>query len=233
MIGTNKGIVLILLYCAVLATVLSAPAHLRAEPDLLLYPNAPAEFRYNPVQYEAITSGHPDYDSEYQVGGVSLWDRGESRIAYEVFRAPNLTGISRSTNGRNEFVLMTNEFKVIVDGFSSYPRYLGEVCIRFIPDPPHSTALIEMAGTEIDYLIQPIGSINVRNETPNGFYTDTRSVHIRWSGAVGIRIAAYGDKNNNTVYDGGQHKWNIYVSDNSVPVENSTWGAIKALYEGE
>jgi len=233
--STNKGIVLVLICSTVvvfaLPTAVLAPT--QAEPDLLLYPDAPTEFRYDPVQFEAITSGHPDFDSDYQVGGVSLWDRVENRIAYEVFRAPVLTGISPSPNGRNEFLLMTNEFKVVVDGFSAYPRYLGSVYVRFIPDPPHATALIEMAGEKIDFLIQPIDPINVRDETPDGFYSSTRRVHIRWSGAVGIRITAYGDKNNNRVYDGGQHRWSIYVFDNSVPVKNSTWGAIKAQYGSE
>jgi hypothetical protein len=230
--STKKGIVLILICGTAVAFALpmAVLASTHAEPDLLLYPDTPTEFRYDPVRYEAITSSHPDFDSAYQVGGVSLWDRVESRIAYEVFRAPELTGISPSPNGRNEFLLMTNEFKVVVDGFSTYPRHLGIVYVRFTPDPPHATALIEMAGKDIDYLIQPVGSIDVREETPDGFYSNTLRVHVRWSGAVGIRITAYGDKNNNRVYDGGQHRWSIYVVDNSVPVENTTWGAIKAQY---
>lgn len=233
MIGTIKGIVLLLIGCAVAAAVPPMGGYVHAEPDLLLYPNAPAEFRYDPGQFEVITPGHPEFNAAYQLSGVSLWDRERNRIAYEVFRAPALTGISPSPDGRNEFVLMTNEFKVIVDGFSDYPRFLGKVYVRFIPDPPHSIALIEMAGNEIDYLIQPVGSIDVQNETESGHYSNTRTIHVRWSGAVGLRITAYGDKNNNTVYDEGRPKWSIYVSDNSVPVKNTTWGAIKAQYPAE
>ncbi|MGD8412613.1 MAG: hypothetical protein PVF33_00185 [Candidatus Latescibacterota bacterium] len=229
--GTNKGIVLTLFLCAAIAAVLCRPAYLHAEPDLLVYPDAPAEFRYDPSQFEAITSGHPDFDAAYQVGGVSLWDRTENRIAYEVFRAPVLTSITPSPTGRNEFVVMTNEFKVIVDGFCEYPRRLGEVCLRFFPDPPHASAQIEVAGVDIDRLIHRVGSVEAREEGPDGFFTGTKRIHVRWSGAVGIHITAYGDKNNNLIYDGGENRWSIYVVDNSVPVENTTWGAIKAQFD--
>ena len=235
MSSTTKGIVLILM-CGVLVgggLRAAALAETGAEPGLLVYPDVPTEFRYNPAEYEIITLGHPQFNPDYQIGGLSLWDKIEQRIAYEVFRAPQLTGFSSSSNGQNEFVLMTNEFKVIVDGFSTQPRYLGKVYVRFVPDPPHSTALIEMAGEEIDLLIQPIKPIDVQDLTPEGFYASTLSVHIRWSGAVGIRITAYGDKNNNRVYDGGMPRWSIYVQDNSVPVENTSWGAIKARYGSE
>lgn len=229
--STNKGVVLKLSCFVVIgALLLTTAVSTHAEPDLLVYPSVAAEFRFNPAEFHTISSGHPDFDPAYQVGGVSLWDKVENRIAYEVFRAPKLTGFSSSSSGENEFVLMTNEFKVIVDGFSAYPRYLGKIYLRFIPNPPHSTAMIEMAGTVIDFLIQPILPINVQDKTGDGFYSNTRKVHIRWSGAIGIRITAYGDKNNNRVYDGGSPRWSIYVEDNTVPVENTSWGAIKAIY---
>jgi hypothetical protein len=236
MARTTKGIVLkVICWSAVVGGLLATGTSVRAqsdllEPDLLVYPNKAAEFRYNPAEFELITSQHPDFNSDYSVGGVSLWDKSSGRVAYEVFRAPNLTAISPSTNGRNEFVVMTNEFKVIVDGFGDYPRYLGKVYLRFVPDPPQSTALIEIEGELIDFLIQEINPLDVRSQNPEGFYTNTERVQIRWSGAVGIRITAYGDRNNNRVFDGGNPRWSIYVADNSVPVENTSWGAIKAMY---
>jgi hypothetical protein len=231
--STNKGIVLKLLCCLAVAGALPVAASAGDEPDLLVYPNVPAEFRYNPAEYLTISAGQPKFDPDFQVGGVTLWDKVENRIAYEVFRAPQLTGFSSSPNGQNHFVLMTNEFKVIIDGFCSHPRYLGKIYLRFIPDPPSSTAIIEMAGEVIDDLIQPIRSIDVQEETPDGFFSNSRNVHVLWSGAVGIRIVAYADKNNNRVFDGGTPRWSIYVEDNSVPVDNTSWGAIKAMYSSE
>jgi len=231
--STKKGVVLIvILGLAVVGVLLtSTQTYAQIEPDLLVYPDAPAEFRFNPDEYETISPGSPDFDPLFQVGGVSLWDKTAQRIAYEVFMAPALTGLTPSANGQNEFVLMTNEFKVIIDGFNDFPRYLGQIYIRFAPNPPQSTALIDLAGQAIDGLIQPIAPINVEDATPEGYYSNSRLVHVRWSGAVGIRITAYGDKNNNRVFDGGVPRWSIYVEDNSVPVENTTWGAIKARFE--
>ena len=231
--STKEGIVLkVILGLAMVGVLLtSTQTYAQVEPDLLVYPSAPSIFRFNPVEYELILPGNPDFDPLYQAGGASLWDRTANRIAYEVFKAPALTGLTPSLNGRNEFVIMTNEFRVVVDGFSDYPRYLGQIYVRFAPDPPQATALIEMAGQMIDALIQPIAPINVEDETPEGYYSNSRQVHVRWSGAVGIRITAYGDKNNNMVFDGGVPRWSIYVEDNSVPVEQTTWGAIKARFE--
>jgi hypothetical protein len=235
MISTTKGIVLKVICGLAVAGALPLVvfASTEAEPDLLVYPNVPAEFRFNPAEYEVMSAAHPQFDPDYQIGGVSLWDKLEQRVAYEVFRAPQLTGFSSSSSGHNEFVLMTNEFNVIVDGFCSYPRFLGKVYVRFYPDPPQSTAMIELGGEIIDGLIQPINPIDVRDQTPDGFYSNTRNVHIRWSGSVGIRITAYADKNNNRVLDQGNPKWSIYVEDNSVPVANTSWGAIKAMYGAE
>jgi hypothetical protein len=232
MTGTNKGIVLRLFYCvAVTVMLLGATAMLSyAEPLLLVYPNKPAQFHYNPSDYSALSPGHPDYDANYAVGGVTLWDNAEERIAYEVFRAPWLAGFQESANGMNEFVLMTNEFNLIVDGYGEYPRQLNKIHVQFAPSPPNATAMIEMAWEPLVYLITQVPGIDALESTDEGYYTGSSSFHIRWSGSVGIRITAFADKNGNHAYDGGVPKWSIFVSDNSVPVEETSWGAIKAMY---
>jgi hypothetical protein len=232
MTGTTKGIVLRLFYCsAVIGTLLGATAiQSYAEPLLLVYPNKPAIFHYNTSEYSALMPGHPDYDPGYSAGGVTLWDNVEDRVAYEVFRAPALAGFQPSTSGMNEFVLMTNEFNLIVDGYGDYPRQLNKLYVQFAPAPPHATALVEMAGEDLWSRITPIPGIDAREPTSDGRYAGTRTLHIRWSGSVGIRFTAFGDKNNNRAYDGGVPKWSIYVMDNTVPVEETSWGAIKAMY---
>jgi len=235
MTGTKKGVVLRLFHCLAVASALSAAtaAFIQAEPDLLVYPNQPAEFHYNPAEFEMMYPSHPGFESAYQIGGVSLWDRQLGRVAYEVFRAPQLMGIQPSVRGTNEYVLMDNDFTLIVDGFGEYPRQFGKVYVRFTPDPPQSTALVEMDGEAVDFHIQPIDPFNAFTPTEEGYYTGIQPVAIRWSGAVGIRITAYEDLNNNMVFDGGAPRWSIYVLDNSVPVEERTWGAIKAMYSSD
>jgi hypothetical protein len=235
MSGTNKGIVLRLMYClAVVGALLNSTAgSAHAETDLLVYPNKTVVFHYNPADYEEITASDTGFDPAYQVGGVSLWDRHNQRIAYEVFRAPALAGFQASGNGRNEFVLMVNEFNLIVDGFCDQPRQLGKLYVRFAADPPQTSPLIEVSGQEISFHIHGIPSINVQTLLPEGFYSDTFRLHIRWSAAVGIRITAYEDRNDNMVFGGGIPKWSVYVIDNTVPVERETWGSIKAMYDSD
>ena len=231
MTGAKKGIVLTLAYMAVIGALFYPAAGLAyTEPLLLVYPNKPAEFHYDQERYEVLGPTDSKYDPDYDVGGVMLWDKVEQRIPYEIYRAPEITGFVPSSNGMNQFVLMINKFWLIIDGFYEYPRQINEISIRFIPDPPHSSAVILMNDTPLDHLITRISGINVQSETPEGYYSNTKQVLIWWSGAVGMRITAYGDKNKNLVYDGGTPMWSIYVKDNTVPVEQTTWGAIKSMY---
>jgi hypothetical protein len=231
MTGTKKGVVLTLLYTVVIGALLYPVAGLAyTEPLLLVYPDKPAEFHYDANRYEALGPSDGNYDPDYDIGGVMLWDKVENRIPYEVYRAPQITSFVPSTNGMNQFVLMNNKFWLIIDGFSLYPRQINEISVRFIPDPPHASAVIMMNNEPLEYLITRISGINVQTETPEGFYSNTTQVLIWWSSAVGMRITAYGDKNRNLIYDGGPPMWSIYVIDNTVPVRETTWGAIKSLY---
>lgn len=231
MTGTIKGIVHGLWYAAVIGALLCpVAASAGTEPILLVYPNKPAEFQYNPARYEVLDASDDNYDPAYDVGGYTLWDKIESRIAYEVYRAPHVTGFAPSSNGMNQFVLMINEFGLIFDGFCESPRQIHEITVRFIPDPPHASAVVMVNNSPLDFLITKIPGLDGMWQTSEGYYTGTTNARIWWSGAVGIRIYAYGDKNRNLIYDGGLPQWSIYVQDNTVPVRETTWGGIKVLY---
>jgi hypothetical protein len=231
MIGTKKGIVRAFLYATVIGALLHpAATSAQTEPILLIYPDKPAEFHYDTSRYTVLDASDDRYDPGYDVGGYTLWDEVESRIAYEVYRAPYITGFVPSANGLNQFVLMINEFWLIIDGFSESPRQVNEIVVRFIPDPPHSSAVILLNGSPLDFLITKVSGFEVNSETPEGYFANTTRARVWWSGAVGMRITAYGDKNRNLIYDGGVPRWSIYVKDNTVPVRETTWGGIKALY---
>jgi hypothetical protein len=230
--STTKGIVLQLVVCCATFVALwgisAAPAC--AEPSLLVYPSQPAEFHYNPAEYELISPADPAYDSNYDVGGYMLWNKVEERIPYEVYRAPAITVFKPSSNGLNEFVMLVNHFTLVIDGYFEYPRQLPELLIRFTPDPPHASALIILNSQPIDYLVTSLPGFDVHTPTPEGNYSDTEKVSIGWSASAGLRISVFGDKNGNGIYDGGVPKWSVYVVDNTVPVRESTWGEIKAIY---
>jgi hypothetical protein len=75
--GTKKGIVL--------APFLVGFASLAfAEPSYLIYPNAPAVFRFDASRYELVLPGDPKFDSNFAVGNQMLWDRVEGRVPVDL-----------------------------------------------------------------------------------------------------------------------------------------------------
>jgi len=236
MIGTNKGIVLRIIFCsiaviAVLNVVGVSPV--AAERPLLIYPSTPTIFRYDPARYEELAPGHPNFDARTAIAGTMLWDKIDDRLPLEVYRAPGLYGFEESPTGRSEFLAMTNGFDLIIDGFHDAPRQLSNLYIRFIPEPPHSAIDIIVGGVTLDRLIHPLPGFDVTTSIGNGYYSDTQQVRIVWSAAVAMRISVYSDKNGNLVYDDGVPAFGVYVMDNTIPVKTETWGGIKALYKSD
>ena len=233
---TNKGIVLrIIIYSIALAAILCIsvfdPAV--AEPLLLVYPSSPAVFRYDPACYEVLSPADPNYDPAYDIGGKMLWDRVEQRVPIEIYRAPDLHGFRVSPFGLNEFVTMTNQFHMIVDGFFVAPRQLNELYLKVLPYPNHTSVLVTVAGDTMDRLITRIPGFYVSTQIEHGYFSDTQQLYVTWSGGVGMRLTVYGDKNGDLVYDNGLPRFSIYVMDATIPVKNMTWGGIKTLYGSE
>jgi len=76
----------------------------------------------------------------------------------------------------------------------------------------------------------PIGSIVVSTPLPHGnSYSDIVTVDFMWEVCYGVRIYAFSDENYNLIRDGNEC-FSAYSHDTTVPVEEKTWGAIKALY---
>jgi hypothetical protein len=221
--GTKKGIVLALFLAAV---PLGGAA---AEPSYLIYPTAPAVFRFDPGRYEVLTAGHPRFDSGYAVENQMLWDRLEARIPVEVYRAPQLTGFEPSANGASEFVTYSNSFEVVIDGFDRGPHTVGNLCLRFWPEPAYAAVTLQVGGFPTNRFILPLPSFEVVTPIAGGFYSDTRSQTVSWVGATALRIIAFSDKDGNGAFD-GTPLFGIVARDATVPVAPTTWGRVKALY---
>ena len=233
MTGTNKGIVLRIVCCIVAsAVILSAVAidPVFAEPLLLVYPNSPTVFRYDPACYEELTPSDPNYDPAYDIGGKMLWDKVEQRVPIEIYRAPQLNGFETSPYALNEFVTMRNYFNLVVDGFFAAPRQLNNLYLRIIPDPPQTIVEATVGGLPMDRLVTPLPGLDVTTPIGDGFYSDTMWIYVTWSGTVGMRMIVYADKDGNCVYDDVKPRFSIYVVDNTIAVKHETWGGIKALY---
>ncbi|UCH84724.1 MAG: hypothetical protein JSW50_03240 [Candidatus Latescibacterota bacterium] len=200
------------------------------EPCLLAYPMDAVVFHYNSTQYDAISSSHPNYDPSYGVSGLMLWDYDADRVAAEVYRAPGLNGFETSPSGDNEFFNVGNITTIRIDGFSDTPRQLNDIFVEFRPYPFHSTPNIYVNDDKLDGLRYYIPRLVVSTPTEDGFYADVIDVDVKWNGAQTMTIIVFADKNGNRVLD-GEPMFRIVMEDWTVPTENKTWGAIKALYK--
>jgi len=213
---------------AVLAAVVAINIPVFAEPLLLVYPNGPAVFRFDAERYELLPA---DGSSQsFGIGGVLLWDKIAQRIPAEVYRAPYLTGFEPSPNGRNEFVTIDTEFKIIIDGYSPHPWTVSNLHVRFLPDQAGSAPSLIVGGVAQNSNICEVPGFTVSTPTGDGFYSGSSEVHVRWYGAATMRIVAYVDKNGNGVYDDGVPAWSILALEDTVPARETTWGGIKALF---
>lgn len=233
MTSTTKGIVLRFLFFAA-GLLLGLPAVTLAsacsEPLLLVYPDAPAVFRYDTSRYELISPTDPKFNALYAVGSEMLWDKQEQRVPVEIYRAPDLVGFEPSPLGTDEYVVLSNNFSVIVDGFTTSPRTFSNLYMRFIPSPSNAFAEIQLDGTALTEQWTSIPSLSVSTAIGDGFYSDTVSYQVSWRGATGMRIVVYSDKNNDQLYSGGKPLYSIYAEDNTLPVQSTTWGKLKAQF---
>jgi hypothetical protein len=221
--GTTKGIVLALPLLTVVA------GHVLAEPSHLIYPNAPAVFRYDPDRYEVVTAGDPKFDPSYAIGNLMLWDRVEQRVPLEVYRAPSITAFEPSHTRTNEFVTIGNNVEIVIDGFGPAPRTIGGLCVRFRPEP--GTALVEVGiggGPTYD-LTQMLPPLEVMTPLGDGYFADTRQFPLSWTGCAALRVIAFSDKNADRAFE-GTPVFTVLVVDATVPVAPTTWGQMKAMY---
>lgn len=220
--GTNKGIVL-----ALFSMVFASLAF--AEPSYLIYPNAPATFRYDPHRYELISPGDPKFDADYSIGGQMLWDRIEGRIPVEIYRAPSIIAFEPSPTGANEFAVVSNDFEIVVDGFCSSPRTIGGLCIRFWPEPNQAYVQLTIDGALNPGLTYGLPALEVSTAMGDGYYADTSRCMLSWIGASALRIIAFSDKDADRAFE-GTPLYSIVARDETVGVSATTWGQVKAMY---
>ncbi len=231
MLRTTKGIVrsrFSLLLAGGLLLLGSGRAF--ADESLLIYPSTTAVFQYDPARYTVLYPSDPGYDPAYGVAGAMLWDRIESRIPLEIYRAPSIARFEPSPLGGSRFVVMRNEFNIIVDGYADAARTWGNLYIRLIPGPNTSPPVVELDGAPADGALHSIAGFAATTPTDDGHYSDTRVHHIRWSGALSLRIVVFSDRNFNRAFDDGPPQFSIVAQDAAVPVRDTSWGALKAIY---
>jgi hypothetical protein len=202
-----------------------------AEPCILAYPAGRVSFLYDTARYEAKSAGDPLFDPAYAVGGLMLWDKLKERIAFEVYQAPGLEAFAPSLSGRSEFLFYGLEMQLVIDGFAETPRQLSDVIVQFSPQPLGASAAILVDGVPVSDLRYAAPRLVVSTPTGTGYYSDSVTINVGYSGVLRIDMIVFQDRNGNRIFDGDECYGTI-IEDFTIPVEEKTWGSIKALYQG-
>jgi hypothetical protein len=206
-----------------------------ADPCLIVYPDAPCTYHFDPNEYFTVGPGHALYDPLFDRGGLVLIERGTLEIAHDVYQASQLTGFAVDLENQGYFTV-GRELNIVVDGFSHAPTTYKNVLVIFNRfEPSWCQPSFFVNGNPVLYMsgigwFCPIGDLVVSTPTPWGKnYSDTVTLDIEWQDCFGVQMYAFSDDNFNFVRDGGEC-FSAYSHDTTVPTKSSTWGAIKALY---
>jgi hypothetical protein len=215
-------------FAAIAVSALSGLA--LADPCLVVYPNAPCTYHYDPAEYYTVGPGDPLYDPLWDRGGKVLLEIGSNEIDYSIYQAPDLMGFQQSSDGNDGYFFIGTEFDLILDGFSHVPTtYVNIIVIFDRVDPSGCVPRIWVDGVQLTEMRFNAGALVISTPTYGNNYSDTKSFHIKWGGCYGVHIWAFNDENYNGRKDGGEC-FTAYSHDLTIPVEDSSWGAIKSLY---
>jgi hypothetical protein len=210
---------------------LAAGATLHADPCLVVYSSGPVWYYYDPAEYYTVTPGDPLYNPVYDRGGKVLLEVGTNAIDLSIYQAPNLIGFKPTYDGNEGYYIDGTDFTLVIDGFSNSPTTYENILVKFDKFTPSCcTPQIYADGNLVTGGTYGAGDLVVSTPTSDGNnYSDTKTVEISWNGCTGLRIWAFADKDHNGVRTGGEC-FTAYSHDLTIPVQDKTWGSIKALY---
>ena len=224
------------LFLLTIVIVLTASASpLLADPCLVVYQNGVVEYHYDVNEYYVVSPGHPLYDPMYDRGGEVLIEWVTNDIDHTIYQAPNLVGFKMSTDGQEGYFSVGTDFELVVDGFNNAPTYYTNILLVFESDPAYCQPLITVDGNPALFDPQlgwyyPIGDLEVTTPTMDGNnYSDTLEFNVHWELCSGLRVWAFADEDFNLMNEGGEC-FTAFSHDLTVPVEETTWGGIKAMY---
>ncbi len=201
------------------------------DPCLMVYPAGPVEYHYDTCEYYTVSFGHPLYNPIFDRGGKVLLKSSTNAVPLDIYQVPNLIAIIEATNRDTGFFFDGSILNLIVDGWNYRSTTYKNILLVFDPDPKTCHPVITVNGTPVPGKTYPLGDLLVHTPTRYGHnYSDTITVTVAWSGCYGVRIWAFADENYNGVKDGGEC-FAASSYDLTVPVEEKSWGSIKALYE--
>jgi hypothetical protein len=216
---------------AALVILVASGGALVADPCLVVYPDAPCVYRYDPSEYYTVGPGDPLYNAAYDRGGEVLLETGTNEIDLSIYQAPHLTGFVPTTEGDEGYFFAGTTFPLIVDGFSNAPTTYVNILVIFDKAvPSECVPQVTVNGTPIVGGVYHLGDLVVSTPTQEGNnYSDTETILVDWRGCYGTRIWAFADADYDGKRDGGEC-FTAFSHDITIPVRETTWGAIKELY---
>lgn len=214
--------------------LLAAPAI--ADPCLVVYPTTNCIYHYDVAEYYTVGPGDPLYDPMYDRNGEVLIDINDNQIALNIYQAPGLSGFTPSTGGQEGYFFTGHDFDLVVDGFNHAPTTYVNILLVFVPDPSYCSPLVTVDGNPALYdaglgWYYPVGDLVVSTPTPTGNnYSDTVTLSIHFDLCTGMRMWAFADENYDLTRNGGEC-FTAFSHDATVPVDETTWGHIKSLYD--
>jgi hypothetical protein len=201
-----------------------------ADVCLVVYPNAPCIYHYDPTEYYTVGPGHPLYDPMFDRGGEVLLELGTDEIDYSIYQAPQLMGFTVSTDGNDGYFFYESFFDIVIDGWSNEPTTYVNIILVF-EGLFSCTPVVWVEGEMVAGNMYQVGDLEVSTPTPYGNnYSDTITLQVNWAGCTGMLMWAWSDENYNWVRDGGEC-FTAFSHDSTVPVERTSWGAIKSLFK--
>lgn len=223
-----------------IAGMLIIPVGVRADACLMAYPTGPCMYHYSSLDKYTVGYGHALYDPLFDLGGevlIKIDPVDGDGIALDVYQAPGLTGFVLDEVSQGYFTLGV-DYDLVIDGYNRTPTTYTNILLVFDGiQPAGCTPSITVDGQPALHdpglgYYYPIGDLVVSTPTPVGnSYSDTVTLSIDLENCTGYRIWAFSDENFNLAHELPGECFTAFSHDVTIPVQESTWGAIKTLHD--
>ena len=222
-----------------LACLLISPVGVHADTCLMAYTTGPCIYHYSSFDKYTVGSGHPLYDSLFDLGGevlIKIDPVDGDGIALDVYQAVGLTGFVLDEVNQGYFAL-SMDYDLVIDGYNKAPMTYTNILLVFDGFlPTGCTPVITVEGQPALFdpglgYYYPIGDLVVSTPTPVGnSYSDTVTLSIDVESCTGFRVWAFADENFSLTHELPGECFTAFSHDVTISTEETTWGAIKSLY---
>ena len=227
-------------FAVLIAGLLISPVAVYADTCLMAYTTGPCVYHYSSLDKYTVGSGHPLYDPLFDLGGevlIKIDPVDGDGIALDVYQAQGLTGFVLDEVNQGYYALGV-DYDLVIDGYSRVPTTYTNILLVFDGfQPAGCTPSIMVDGNPALHdpglgYYYPIGDLVVSTPAAVGnAYSDTVTLSISVGVCIGFRVWAFSDENFNLAHELPGECFTAFSHDVTIPVEETTWGAIKTLHD--